>query len=70
LTGFAREFERVTCPGCERTISAYVPHCGDGAGLRVIPHNITKNGRLCGHARCSVSGRIIVRDRGHWRLDP
>jgi hypothetical protein len=66
-----REYERVTCPGCQRVISAYVPHFGDGSGLRVVPHNIVK-GRLGGHVRCGLSDRIIVlvRDAGTWRLDP
>jgi hypothetical protein len=68
MGNFIREYERVTCPGCQRTISAYVPHFGDGSGLRVVPHKIIRVGALASVA-CDVGGRIVVRDRGKWRLE-
>jgi len=40
MSNFTREYERVTCPGCHRSISAYIPHFGDGSGLRVVKHNL------------------------------
>lgn len=74
MATFTREYERITCPGCNRTISAYVPHFGDGSGLRVVPHNVIAPGQLARrrHATrpCVVSDRIIVRERGRWRIDP
>lgn len=73
MANFTREYERVACPGCERTISAYIPHFGDGTGLRVVPHNVIAPGQLAPgrHATrpCVVSNRIIVRDHGQWRLE-
>lgn len=64
-----REYERVTCPGCERTISAYIPHRGDGSGLRVVPH-IRPATCIAPGGQCSFSDRIIVRDKGTWTLEP
>jgi hypothetical protein len=68
MATFTREYERVKCPGCRRTISAYIPHFADGSGLRVVKHNVLrKRGR--GNAVCPVSERIIVREMGEWRID-
>lgn len=39
-----REFERVTCPGCGRQVSAYVPHMGDGSALRTMKHLVNHPG--------------------------
>jgi hypothetical protein len=70
MATFVREYERVTCPGCLREISAYIPHFGDGSGLRVVKHNV-KDGR----SPCGVGGQIIVRNQargpaqGKWRLE-
>lgn len=68
-----REYERVICPCCKRKISAYIPHFGDGSGLRMVPHNIIASGQLAArrHATrpCAASSRIVVRDGGQWRLD-
>jgi hypothetical protein len=69
MSNFTRTYERVTCPGCHREISAYIPHFGDGSGLRVVEHNTVKGPRLGGRVKCGLSGRIIVRDKGKWRLD-
>ena len=75
MATFTREFQRVTCPGCNRRISAYVPHFGDGTGLRVVKHNLLAS-RHRASAACPYSERMIVRnqergpDQGKWRLDP
>jgi len=70
MSNFTREYERVTCPGCQRTISAYVPHFGDGTGLRVVPHKIPSGrGAALTPVECGVSNRIIVRNHGKWRLE-
>lgn len=61
-----RNYERVTCPGCSRSISAYIPHFGDGGGLKLVKHNLVKGRSLA----CPLSERIIVRKDGTWRLDP
>ena len=67
MATFTREYERVTCPGCHRQISAYIPHFGDGSGLRLVKHKLAKaRGRK---TPCPFSERIIVRDAGKWRLD-
>lgn len=69
MATFTREYERLTCPGCNRSISAYVPHFGDGSGLRVVPHNLLhRRGRS---VPCPASGRIVVRERGRrrWSID-
>jgi hypothetical protein len=63
-----RDYERVTCPGCQRTISAYVPHLGDGSGLRVVKHNRVR-ATIRGSVKCSYSNRIIVRRMGRWELE-
>jgi hypothetical protein len=68
MANFTREYERVTCPGCQRTISAYIPHFGDGSGLRVVKHNISERRRHPWPV-CEYSERIIVRDNGKWRLE-
>lgn len=55
-----REFERVTCPLCRRTISAYIPFRGDGTGLRLLRHGVigpVRRGRV---APCIASGRLIM----------
>jgi hypothetical protein len=67
MATFTREYERVTCPGCHRQISAYVPHFGDGTGLRLVKHKLAKARRR--NTPCPFSERIIVRERGKWRLD-
>jgi len=61
-----RYYERVICPGCHRKISAYVPHRGDGSGLRLVKH---KRGTAAGKEPCPLSDRMIVRDHGDWSLD-
>jgi hypothetical protein len=56
-----RKYERVTCPGCARKISAYIPHFGDGSGWRLVKHKLAKaRGQT---TPCPFSERIIVRDR-------
>lgn len=69
MATFTREYERVTCPGCQRKISAYIPHFGDGSGLRVVPHNDARMMRRT--FPCPVSGRMITRDpHSHaWKVD-
>ena len=69
MATFTREYERVTCPGCGRKISAYIPHFGDGSGLRVVKHNRASGRGGNRPEPCSLSERIIVRDKGAWRLD-
>lgn len=64
---FARAYERVTCPGCLRSISAYVPHFGNGSGLRLVKHNLARS--RVGKTPCPFSERLIVREAGQWRLD-
>ena len=55
-----RGFETVTCPGCGRRISAYVPRGGDGSDVRIVTHSMF--GRATrGHARtidCPAGGRL------------
>jgi len=65
---WGRQYERLTCPGCQRTISAYVPHRGDGSGLRVVPHIRPATATAPG-GPCDIGGRIVVRASGQWRLD-
>lgn len=60
-----REFERIRCPGCQREIAAYVPKHGDGSGLRLTPHHETPSMKA---RPCAFSRRLVVRDRGVWRL--
>lgn len=67
MARFTREYERVTCPGCLRQISAYVPHFGDGTGLRLVKHKLAA--ARSRKTPCPFSDRIIVRDCGVWRLD-
>lgn len=69
MATFTREYERVTCPGCQRVISAYIPHFGDGSGLRLVKHNLEPGRGPIARERCSHSERIIVRDHGKWRLE-
>lgn len=63
-----REYEKITCPGCGRTISAYVPHMGDGSALRMVRHKppIERNGM---DDECSLSGRLVepTRDYSKWK---
>ena len=60
-----REFEKIRCPGCGSMISAYVPHMGDGSGLRVVAHN-SRDREGGHHGKCDASGRIVVRYAGEW----
>jgi hypothetical protein len=52
-----RHFEKSTCPECARSISAYVPHFGDGSDVRIVPHNrLDSRG---GHdGICPASGKM------------
>jgi hypothetical protein len=52
-----RRFERVECPGCRRTVSAYVPHMGDGSDVRIVPHN-AHDERGGHHGPCPASDRL------------
>lgn len=69
-----REYERVTCPGCGRNISAYVPHMGDGSALRTTKHlaNHPEGLRRGSHAtrECSMSQRLIQFNShlGGWEI--
>ena len=69
MATFTREYERVTCPGCLRSISAYIPHFGDGSGLRVVKHNLRPASPGRESVACLYSERIIVRDHGKWTLE-
>lgn len=62
----ARTFERVRCPGCQRVVAAYVPHGGDGAGLRLVSHRVepTRAG-LCVCSECV----IVPNGQGGWKVD-
>jgi hypothetical protein len=71
LVNFVRKYETVTCPGCGRQISAYIPHFGDGTGLRTVKHNsirLAKRG-LGKPAGCPASQRIIVRRNRAWEIE-
>jgi hypothetical protein len=61
-----REYERVRCPACGRTVAAYVPHMGDGTGLRTMKHNTPV--RVI-PKECRGSRRIIVLRAGQWELE-
>jgi hypothetical protein len=68
---WVRDYERVDCPGCGRRISAYIPHFGDGSGLRTVKHKAVRLAkRGLGIAKdCPASGRIVVRRDGKWAID-
>lgn len=48
-----RAFEKVECPGCGRRISAYVPHMGNGADVKLVAHNHPRG------IECPASDRLI-----------
>jgi hypothetical protein len=61
-----REFERVACPCCGRTVAAYIPHLADGTDVKLVPHNVWPRevasqrrvaDRLIGQ-RCPASGHL------------
>lgn len=69
MGNFVREYERIDCPGCGRRISAYVPHFGDGTGLRTVRHNRRERAPRRPPPECPASGRILVRRDGKWAFD-
>jgi hypothetical protein len=69
MATFTREYERITCPGCHRTISAYIPHFGDGSGLRVVKHNLLPASAHRTSIACPCSERILVREHGRWTME-
>lgn len=59
-----REFIKLTCPGCRREVSAYVPHMGDGSAVRTVKHATEglERGVLCSFSETLV----IRRSNGEW----
>jgi hypothetical protein len=56
-----RQYERVVCPWCQRDISAYVPHGGDGMALRLVRHKPVKN-----PIQCPGSDELVMVKFGSW----
>jgi hypothetical protein len=58
-----REFERVTCPACHRTVSAYVPHRADGSDVRIVKHILPKGSRARS-VECPASDELLGEIQG------
>ena len=55
-----REYERVVCPGCQRAVSAYVPHCGDGTDVKIVKHCLVDPAKVrTRSATCPASGELL-----------
>lgn len=64
-----RAYERVVCPGCARTISAYAPHTSEGRELMVVAHNrVAVPHRIRRGEPCPAAQRRIVYEGEAWRL--
>jgi rRNA maturation protein Nop10 len=57
-----RQFERVQCPVCGRSVAAYVPAGYDGQDVRLVPHNTHRRWRrpLSPPTQCVGSDRLLA----------
>lgn len=65
--GKARRYEYLFCPGCGRTIGAYVPKGGDGVALRVVVHSRPAAVKGESGGLCEISDHLVIFEHGKWR---